>query len=180
MQKSFCHVAVTLMTIQPRCKSKHIVENMILLVKYDTFCNEISKLHVHATKKNNKKTNKMLNYNTPPLSCCRHDNFPISNPKPDLLHINACTKFGEKSIDVYSSYHPDTKIWACLGQITPSKFNKICPLAIPNQFSTISMHIPHLVKIHWCLLKLSSGNEKWTDGHTTDGQTDTRTSNMKP
>ena len=33
------------------------------------------------------------------------------------------------------------------------------PLAIPNQISIISMHIPSLVKIHWCLLKLSSGNE---------------------
>ena len=30
----------------------------------------------------------------------------------------------------------------------------------------------HQVKIHWCLLKLSSGNEKWTDGRTTDGRTD--------
>ena len=35
----------------------------------------------------------------------------------------------------------------------------MCPLAIPNQISTISMHIPSLVKIHWCLLKESSGNE---------------------
>ena len=33
------------------------------------------------------------------------------------------------------------------------------PLAIPNQISTIAMHIPSLVKIHWSLLKLSSGNE---------------------
>ena len=32
------------------------------------------------------------------------------------------------------------------------------------------MHIPSLVKIHWCLLKLSSGNEKRTDGRT-DGRT---------
>ena len=63
-----------------------------------------------------------------------------------------------KSIDFYSSYRPETKKW-CLGQITPSKFDKICPLAIPIQISTISMHIPSLVKIHWCLLKLSSGNE---------------------
>ena len=28
------------------------------------------------------------------------------------------------------------------------------------------MHIPSLVKIHWCLLKLSSGNEKRTDRRT--------------
>ena len=38
------------------------------------------------------------------------------------------------------------------------------------------MHIPSLVKIHWRLLKLSSGNEKRTDGRTdgptTDGRTD--------
>ena len=42
-----------------------------------------------------------------------------------------------------------------------------CPLAIPNQISTISMHIQSLVnglvKLHWYLLKLSSRNEN-TDG----------------
>ena len=45
-----------------------------------------------------------------------------------------------KSLDFYSSYCPETKIWACLGQITPSKFDEICPLAIPIQISTISKH----------------------------------------
>ena len=44
-----------------------------------------------------------------------------------------------KSLDMYSSYCPETK-WACFGQITPSKFDEICPLAIPNQISTIPMH----------------------------------------
>ena len=34
------------------------------------------------------------------------------------------------------------------------------PLAIPNQISTISMHISSLVKIHWHVLKLLSWNEK--------------------
>ena len=60
-------------------------------------------------------------------------------------------------------------------------FNEICPLAIPNQISTISMHIPSLDKIHWCLLKLSSGNEMdgWTDGRTTDGRTDGRTTDVQ-
>ena len=53
----------------------------------------------------------------------------------------------------------EMKIRACLRQITPSKFDEICPIAIPNQISTLSMHKPSLVKIHWCLLKLSSGNE---------------------
>ena len=45
------------------------------------------------------------------------------------------------------------------------------PLAIPNQISTISMHILSLVKIHLYSLKLLSGNEntyEQTDGWTTD------------
>ena len=37
-------------------------------------------------------------------------NLPISNPKPDLHNINAHTKFGKKSIDIYWSYHLETKI----------------------------------------------------------------------
>ena len=56
-----------------------------------------------------------------------------------------------KSINIYSSYCSETKIRACLGQITSSKIDEICPLAIPNQISTISMHIPSLAKIHWYL-----------------------------
>ena len=62
---------------------------------------------------------------------------------------------------IYSSYRLEMKIWAYLWQIhvPPSKFDEICPLAIPIQISTISMHIPSLVKIHCYLLKLSSGNE---------------------
>ena len=39
------------------------------------------------------------------------------------------------------------------------KFGEICPLAIPNQISLMSMHIASLVKITCYLLKLSSGNE---------------------
>ena len=64
-----------------------------------------------------------------------------------------------KSLDIYTSYHPETKILACLGQITLSKFDKIFPLAILNQIYAVSMHIQSLVKILWCLFKLSSGNE---------------------
>ena len=61
--------------------------------------------------------------------------------------------------------------------ITLSKFDEICPLAIPDQISTISMHIPSLVKISPCLLKLSSRNEKngWTDVQLTDRWTDRHT-----
>ena len=56
---------------------------------------------------------------------------------------------------------------SCHGQITQSKINEICPLAIQNQISTISMHTSSLVKIHWNLLKLSSGNENM-NRHMTD------------
>ena len=35
-------------------------------------------------------------------------NLPISNPKPDLHNFNAHNKWW-KSIDVYSSYHPEMK-----------------------------------------------------------------------
>ena len=60
---------------------------------------------------------------------------------------------------LFTCYRPETKKWACLGQITSSKFEEICRLAIPIQIFTITMHIPSLVKIHRRLLKLSSGNE---------------------
>ena len=45
------------------------------------------------------------------------------------------------------------------GQITLSNIDEICPLAIPNQISFISMPVPSLVKISWHLLKLTFGNE---------------------
>ena len=46
-----------------------------------------------------------------------------------------------------------------------SNTDKIYPLPIPNQISTILMHIPSLVKTHWYLLKLPPGKEnQWTNG----------------
>ena len=39
------------------------------------------------------------------------------------------------------------------------KFDEICPLAIANQISFMSIHIASLVKIPCYLLKLSLGNE---------------------
>ena len=48
---------------------------------------------------------------------------------------------------------------SCRGQIIMSKTGENCPLAIPNQIFTISMHTPSLVKIHWDLLKLLYWNE---------------------
>ena len=58
----------------------------------------------------------------------------------------------------------------CGGQVTPSKIDKICPLAVLNQIFTISMHIPSLMKINQFLFKLLSGNEIMMDGGV-DGQT---------
>ena len=57
------------------------------------------------------------------------------------------------------------------GRVSGRFLDKICPLAIPNQISTLSMHISNLMKIHWCLLKLSSRNEKQMDGRRMDRQT---------
>ena len=67
-----------------------------------------------------------------------------------------------KSIVIYSSYCPEIKTWMYCGQIALSKMDNICLLAIPKQMSTISMHIPSLVKIHKYILKLSSRNKKKT------------------
>ena len=80
----------------------------------------------------------------------------ISNPKPDLHNVKAHTMVGENPL-MFTRYQPETKIWACLRQIFKIWWN--LPLTIPNQISTISMHIPSLMEVHWCLLKLSSGNK---------------------
>ena len=85
-----------------------------------------------------------------------------------------------KSLDINWSYRSEKKVWTSIRQITPSKFDEIRPLAIPNQISTISMHTPSLVKIHWCLLKLSSGNEIRTDVKLTDWQMDRHTAIIPP
>ena len=45
------------------------------------------------------------------------------------------------------------------GQITLSNIDKICPLAIPNQISLISINVPSLVKIPWHLFNISSWNK---------------------
>ena len=104
----------------------------------------------------------MWNNNTPPLSCHRQitlsknwRNLPMGDPKAQYK----CTyQIWRKSTEIYSSYCPESKIQIDCGQITLSKMDKICPLAIPKQI-TISMHKPSLVKIHRYLLKLSSRNE---------------------
>ena len=89
-------------------------------------------------------------------NCQKLTNVPNSNPNPILHNINA---------------HDITDVSR---QTTQSKIEEICPLAIPNQISTISMHIhvPSLVKIHWHLPKLLSGNKNmdmlWADNSVKD------------
>ena len=59
-------------------------------------------------------------------------NLPISDPKPDLHNINRYTKFGENSL-IFTQVIIRTRTYGCFRQITPSKFDKICPLVIPNR-----------------------------------------------
>ena len=61
------------------------------------------------------------------------------------------------TIETLNYYTPPL---SCRGQITLSNIDEICPLAIPNQISLISMHVPSLIKIPWHLHNLSSGNRK--------------------
>ena len=110
-------------------------------------------------------------------------NLPISNPNPELQNstISMHKSSLEKSIDVYSSYHLETKIWACLGQITPSKFDEICPLAIPNQISTISMHISNLMKIIDVYSSYHPETKnRWTDDGWTDRHTEVQPETIIP
>ena len=102
-------------------------------------------------------------------------NLPISNPKPDLHNINAHTKFGENPLMFTQVIilKRKTDVWRTDRWTDSRKTN-----AIQNQI-TISMHIPSLVKIHWCLLKLSSWNKKWTDGQM-DGLTDDQRETIIP
>ena len=60
------------------------------------------------------------------------------------------------SVNLNHASHNDIKMWndntspvLCSGQINMSKIDEVCPLAIPNQISTILVHISSLVKIHW-------------------------------
>ena len=55
----------------------------------------------------------------------------------------------------------NTPLLSCCGQITLSNIDKICPLAIPNQISLISMHVPSLVKIPWHLLSYRPETKIW-------------------
>ena len=62
------------------------------------------------------------------------------------------------------------------------KFDVICPLAIPNQISTISITCNAHTKSGENPLMFTQViiRKRKTDGWTYDGWTDTRTSNVKP
>ena len=112
-------------------------------------------------------------------------NLPFSNPKPDLFNVNAYSKFGENLLLFTQVKSPETKIWVCLGHITPSKIDEICPLAIPNQ----SPQYQCTYQVWWKPIDVYSSyhperKNGWTDGCTTDGRTDrwtdSWTTNVKP
>ena len=81
-----------------------------------------------------------------------------------------------ESLDIYTSYCPETKIWACLKADNSVKIWWNLPINNPKQDLHNINHMPSLVKIHLCLLKLSSGNEirthRRTDVRLTDGRAD--------
>ena len=74
------------------------------------------------------------------------------------------------------TWNNNTLLLLCVQQITMSKTDKICPLAIQNQIPTIWMHITKFMKILWNLPKLSS----WLTDACRDILTDTHTNNLKP
>ena len=65
-----------------------------------------------------------------------------------------------KTIEIYSSYCPGSKIWMYCGQITQSKIENLPISNLKADLHNINaMHIPSLMKNHWYILKLSSRNE---------------------
>ena len=77
--------------------------------------------------------------------------LPISNSKPDLHKIKAYTKFSENPLTFIQVIVQKRKYRREAEQITV-EIGEICPLAIPNQVSTISMNIPSWNLLIWYLL----------------------------
>ena len=63
------------------------------------------------------------------------------------------------------------KIWTCGGHVNLSKIEEICPLAIPNRISTISMHTPFGENPMMFTRYRPETKYGQTEGRTTDGQT---------
>ena len=90
--------------------------------------------------------------------------FVIFVPKHMCTHWNCLTEAIPMSthkiwFGTIKTLNYNTQQLSCHGQITLTNIDEICSLAIPNQISLISMHVPNLVKIPWHLHKLSTRNE---------------------
>ena len=98
-------------------------------------------------KKKKKKKKKTRNDITPALPYCRQitvknrQNLQINNPKADVHKINAHSKFGENPLLFNQAIvRKRKKKLTFRGQITQTKIDEICPLAIQNQISTILIY----------------------------------------
>ena len=126
---------------------------------------------------------KTLNYNTMPslyhrqITLVKHwGNLSISNSKPDLLHINACTKFGENPLMFTQVIIRRWKYGCVFRQLILSKFDEICPIASKSR----SPHYQSTYQIWWKSIDVYSSNHWetkyrqtynwWTDGWM-NGQT---------
>ena len=85
-------------------------------------------------------------------------NVPNSNPKPDLKNISAHIKFGENSLRFTQVIVLRRKYGCVMGKYLCQSWQN---LSIGNPKSDVYNINAHskLVKFHWDLLKLSSGNE---------------------
>ena len=111
-------------------------------------------------------------------------NLPICNPKPHLVNISAHTKFGENPLMFTQVIIRKQKYGHVWGRKLCQNLTKIAHYQSQTRSSQYQCTYQVWWKSHWCLFKLSSGNEIWMDGHmydgrTYDGQVDTRTSNVK-
>ena len=68
----------------------------------------------------------------------------LMNASGYIVHVNHFS-----STNQIKTWNDNTAPLSCSGQKTLSKIDVIYRFVIPNQISTISMHIPSLVKIHW-------------------------------
>ena len=80
-------------------------------------------------------------------------NLPISNSKPDLLNVNAYSKFNENPL-IFTKSASGNENMGMSRADNSVKFDEIWPLAIANQISLMSINIASLVKIPCYLLKL--------------------------
>ena len=95
-------------------------------------------------------------------TCCgqitlvkNRQNLPINNPKPDLHNINAHTVWW-KSIDIYSSYHPEMQIRMDIWQ-ADGHTDSQCDTIIPHHYHVAGYKNDHFIqtKIHRLYRKMT-------------------------